>query len=405
MTATQPELGRASQSPFTDATELTNDPDEYFKAVERVNYKLDESAEQYISEQSGSKSYDDAAATLGAAFSKDESALAICNTIESARKLTERVQFNTAGATNVAAVYAKELERVGNVDAVDAVAVTERIEQEGDKAVLHLSTRLRPADRLTLIETAKELTDREYALVVVSTQLVEAGVDISFDRVYRDLAPIDSIVQAAGRCNRSFERNRGEVTVWWLDAPDESEKTPAEAIYNRRTSLLPVVAETLADIRAEVGTLTETAVARKAVPEYYRRLHEDKNVGKEAYAAYVDDANGEKLGELSLIDERRSAEVLVCRTQQERELAESIRSAEREHAFDRLRDRLDESKPLRVSVPYGREDSDTAEAVKELPQLVADRGIYQLNVRDRTSYFDTATGFVVPESTAGDRLL
>jgi len=62
-----------------------------------------------------------------------------------------------------------------------------------------------------LIETAKELTKRGHGLLAVSTQLVEAGVDISFDRVYRDLAPIDSIVQAAGRCNRSFERTEATL--------------------------------------------------------------------------------------------------------------------------------------------------------------------------------------------------
>lgn len=398
MTATQPQL-------FEDATELTTDPDSYFDAVERVAYELDPSTERYIAEQAGAKSYGEAAAKLRESFEASDSALAVCNTIDSARELTDRVTDLEPTAVDVADAYTEELERVGDADAVDPAVVAGRVSDRGAEAVLHLSTRLRPVDRLTLIETAKELTDQGYPLVAVSTQLVEAGVDISFDRVYRDLAPVDSIVQAAGRCNRSFERDQGRVMVWWLDAPDEATKTPAEAVYNRGASLLPVVAETLADVRGESTTLSETDVARTAVTEYYERLHDDKNVGKDTYVEYVDDARAEELGDLSLIDQRRSADVLVCRTPEERQLARSIREADRNYEFDRLRALLDESKPLRLSVPYYREDSDTAEAIKGLPQLVEDEGLYELDVRDYGSYYDATTGFVVPGSTAGTRIL
>ena len=291
------------------------------------------------------------------------------------------------------------------MDAVDPAVVVSCVVERGDNALLHLSTRLRPADRLTLIEVAKALTERGYPLVVVSTQLVEAGVDISFDRVYRDLAPIDSIVQAAGRCNRSFERSRGRVTVWWLDAPGEQAKTPAEAVYNRGTSLLPVAAATLDSVRDDDGTLSETAVARDAVEKYYDQLHEEKDVGKQAYAEFIDDTRADELGKLSLIDQRRTADVFVSRTDAERELAERLREAARTYDFETLQQRLDESKAFRVSVPYYREDSEIADAVTDLPQLVEDEGLYQLDVRRYDSYFDDTTGFVVPESTVDHQFL
>ncbi|MFC6989093.1 CRISPR-associated helicase/endonuclease Cas3 [Haloplanus sp. GCM10025708] len=397
MTATQPKL-------FEDATELVDDPDRYFEAVERVTYELDESTTRYIDEQAGAKSYDDAADALCGSLADGESALAICNTIDSARKLTEYVD-ERADPVDVAERYAAELDAAGKATSVDAAAVANRVEARGEPALLHLSTRLRPADRLTLVEAAKALTESGHPLVVVSTQLVEAGVDISFDRVYRDLAPIDSVVQAAGRCNRSFEREIGRVTVWWLDAPDGQRKTPAAAVYNRGTSLLPVAAATLDSVRADDGTLSETAVARTAVERYYERLRADKDVGTRAYAEYVDDARADALGELSLIDQRRAADVFVSRTDAERDIAERIRETTAAADFATLRSLLDETKPLRVSVPYDRPDSETADAITDLPTLVEDEGVYHLDVRRYGSYFDESTGFVVPESAVEHQFL
>lgn len=399
MTATQPEL-------FEDTTELVDDPDSYFKAVERVRYDLDESVERYIADQSGPKSYDTAVDTLCDSFGARGSTLTICNTIDSARELTERTRDRIEGA-DVAKAYTDELAEVGDVTEVDATAVAKRVASTDDDAhaFLHLSTRLRPADRLTLIKTAKELTERGHPLYTISTQLVEAGVDISFDRVYRDLAPIDSVVQAAGRCNRSFERDRGQVTVWWLDAPGEQTKTPAEAVYNRGASLLPVAAATLDAVRDGSGTLSETEVARTAVNRYYERLDEEKDVGKQAFADYVNEGRADELGQLSLIDQRRAADVFVSRTDLERELAERIREAHRTYDFETLGRLLDETKPLRVSVPYYREDSETADAIGGLPELIKDEGLYELDVRQYGSHFDRTTGFVVPDSSVDHQFL
>jgi CRISPR/Cas system-associated endonuclease/helicase Cas3 len=282
-----------------------------------------------------------------------------------------------------------------------------RIDEQSDQSILHLSTRLRPVDRLKLIETAKELTDRGHGLITVSTQLIEAGVDISFDRVYRDLAPIDSIVQAAGRCNRSFEQEQGRVVVWWLDVPDEQKKTPAEAVYNRGAALLPVAAETLDDVREADESLSETAVARTAVTEYYQKLHADKNVGKQEYTEYVDDARGDKLAKLSLIDQRNAVDICICRTDVEREKIEEIKTAWGNYHFDRVRQLVDELKTARVSVPIYRADSNEAEAIADLDRIHSDTEIRWLDTREHrlSEYFDPNIGFVVPETSVERRFL
>lgn len=68
--------------------------------------------------------------------------------------------------------------------------------------VYHLSARMCPQHRKVLIDSIKRSLEDGKACRVVSTQLVEAGVNFDFPVVYRSIAGVDSIVQAAGRCNR-----------------------------------------------------------------------------------------------------------------------------------------------------------------------------------------------------------
>ncbi len=400
MTATQPQL-------FDGATELVDNPRTYFEATSRVQYELDPSTERYIDAQEGPKSYSEAATELCNAIESGESTLAVCNTIDSARALFDQVTDLEASLLSVGKCYADKLEMGNSAADIDPGELAAEIAESTDQSVLHLSTRLRPIDRLTLIETAKELTQRGHSLLTVSTQLVEAGVDISFDRVYRDLAPIDSIVQAAGRCNRSFERDRGHVTVWWLDVPDEQNKTPAEAVYNRGETLLPVAAETLDSVRDEDAVLSETAVADDAVTQYYETLHEQKDVGKATFAEYVDDARGDKLAELSLIDQRNAVDIVICRTDADRTLVDNVRDAWRNYAFDEVRRLMDELKETRVSIPVYRGESDKREKLGQLNPIHSDSDVLCLDLREHGlgQYFDENTGFVIPDSTAKRRIL
>ncbi|NLW74231.1 MAG: CRISPR-associated helicase Cas3' [Clostridiales bacterium] len=90
-----------------------------------------------------------------------------------------------------------------------------------EKNVLHLSTNMCPAHRDKVISDLRCMLSRGEKVICVSTQLIEAGVDISFECVIRDLAGLDSIYQAAGRCNRHGEF--GEIKkVFVVNIADEN---------------------------------------------------------------------------------------------------------------------------------------------------------------------------------------
>lgn len=105
-----------------------------------------------------------------------------------------------------------------------------------------LSTHVIPSERLERIKNIRNGDKR----IVVSTQLVEAGVDIDFDIVYRDFAPLDSINQAAGRCNRNGLSSGGEVRIIRL-VDEKTGRDFSSYIYNRNSILLDITRKILSD--------------------------------------------------------------------------------------------------------------------------------------------------------------
>lgn len=82
------------------------------------------------------------------------------------------------------------------------------------EGTIHLSAAMCGEHRTRVIEEIRSQLKERVPIRVVSTQLVETGVDIDFPVVYRALSGLDSIAQSAGRCNREGLENRGKVVVF-----------------------------------------------------------------------------------------------------------------------------------------------------------------------------------------------
>lgn len=92
--------------------------------------------------------------------------------------------------------------------------------KDEDTLLFHLSTSMCAAHRNDILDKVRHYLEDNKKIICISTQLIEAGVDISFDCVIRSLAGLDSIAQAAGRCNRHGEVGKREVYV--IDHAEEN---------------------------------------------------------------------------------------------------------------------------------------------------------------------------------------
>jgi CRISPR-associated endonuclease/helicase Cas3 len=137
-----------------------------------------------------------------------------------------------------------------------ALQIYESIRSSSD--TYHLSTYMCPIHRSETLNRIRDALRNNKPCTVISTQLIEAGVDIDFPVVFRDIAGIDSIAQAAGRCNREGKLDKGLV---YIVRPEEA--LPI-GLFQRQAELGEAICRQFEDI-----------LAPDAVNSYFRKRYRD----------------------------------------------------------------------------------------------------------------------------------
>lgn len=177
-------------------------------------------------------------------------------------------------------------------------------EYEGVK-LLYLSSSVLPKERVKRISLIKDSAlNNSSKIIVVSTQVVEAGVDIDMDRVIRDFGPLDSIVQCGGRCNRNgFSVIPGDTIVFPL-RDEVSGRQFCTYIYDpilisatrNFVSSIPSQSVYEKDILNDVNTYFDQVLDRKA---------------QEKTAEFMKGLDFDNIGDFKLIDDYMSIQVFL----------------------------------------------------------------------------------------------
>lgn len=125
------------------------------------------------------------------------------------------------------------------------------------EGTIHLSAAMCGEHRARIIREIKDRLGEGIPTRVVSTQLVEAGVDLDFPVVYRALSGLDSIAQAAGRCNREGKLTQGKVVVF---VPPKS--SPPGALRRAEQTTVSLLSDTPAD-----------PLVREVFPRYFEQFY------------------------------------------------------------------------------------------------------------------------------------
>jgi len=230
MTATQPLIFKENE----EIIPLIENKKEYFESFNRVKFNFDfedknfedfkEEAIEAISENS------------------DKDMMFVLNTINSSKELYDYIKkyfYNEFFETDLNGIVNIEKSNK-NID------------------LIYLSTNIIPKHRLNKINHIKKSENRK---IIVTTQLIEAGVDISVDIIYRDIAPLDSIIQTAGRCNRNYSEELGEVNI--INLVNEKNKSFGRFVYK---NIL---------LQSTMNTISDKSIDEKEFNQFSKKYYEE----------------------------------------------------------------------------------------------------------------------------------
>ncbi|WP_432646451.1 CRISPR-associated helicase Cas3' [Mitsuokella sp.] len=124
----------------------------------------------------------------------------------------------------------------------------------------HLSTFMCPAHRRKVLSVIRQRLKEGLPCKVVSTSLIQAGVDVDFPVVYREIAGLDSIIQSGGRCNREGKHKAEESMVYIYDLKKAKNQIPA---FVRRPM----------EVTQQISARHDDIASVESIKDYFHELH------------------------------------------------------------------------------------------------------------------------------------
>jgi len=366
MTATQPLI-------FTPAeiNSLIKDRSKYFESLDRVtfNFNLDKKGINQFKEE------------LLTQITQEEKKdiLVVLNTINSCKDVYDFLK------SELSTKYQLKPE-----DCIDDDGIC----QFPNQTLINLTTHIFPDSRLNRINRIKQRTENQK--IIITTQLIEAGVDISVDLIFRDFAPLDSLIQTAGRCNRNNENQKGIVNIVHLI--DERRNRAFCTIYD--STLLDITRNVIQEFG---NTISESAFITQAADKYYslvvKRGTDQKSM---KLVEDISKLNFEEISTFHLIEERLSTVTIFIELD---EKAESIRKTVEEifkekRNFERKKELLKLRKDINrycLSIRAGKNNMDMIK--RELPTIGNIEDFIYVPIEKIKDWYKPDTGFNVPEDT------
>ena len=202
--------------------------------------------------------------------------------------------------------------------------VQEIYEKMGDReGIFHLSTLMYPEHRRKVLNKICERLRLQKVCRVIATSLVEAGVDLDFRTVYREAAGLDSVIQAAGRCNREGRRELADSKTHVFQFVSE------ERIRNDSVMQAQKITE-------EVMARYENIDSLEAIHDYFDRLHHVKgdSLDKKKILLRLNEAGGAAIPFRSIAEDFKiikdaTKSILITRDLEAKQLAEELRLGKR----------------------------------------------------------------------------
>ncbi len=171
-------------------------------------------------------------------------------------KYFKKCRYINLGKTDYEGVLEKSDQYSSSLIVVNKKKTAQELYKSISGKKYHLSTYMTPNDRSRIIKTIREELEHPEKITVVSTSLIEVGVDLNFKSVFREMAGLDNIIQTGGRCNRDGKDKIGDVFIFELD------EKPNRDMQN------PI------DIVKDLINKYDDISSVECIEEYYRRLYD-----------------------------------------------------------------------------------------------------------------------------------